>query len=449
MRKLIFRCLKAKALSSPCKRCRRFSAFQTAFCYYVGFGTERNRSLAIEIAENPNVKKSEDALEEEAEEVSGAWIFMNERFRKLSTDGFALMANHVAEYRSNPNYVVEDVIAEYTRESVDIGAAFPDMPEVGLLPKLTLAHLLHDTGFSERAVPLYREAITDIKEASPTKSFREGVSQENLIMNHLADALRTLGRLREAEETAREALALNPTPDNEICLQIKSTLASIHYGREEWSKAADGFREVYDALGELLGARHPNTLHAMGNWAVAVAQDLNRLDEAETLSRQCLDVSRKVLDDTENKRPHELSILAASTLASVLMRRGGRDDEALTMMKSAVEDSSRTIGPLDPVTLAKRAQLAGMYAHQGQRDEAERLYRELLQEQRAIYSEVTHPSVLKTLDAFLALLPDERRVAELDAALGNEGVMQLRSGCEGEGGADYPALARFWQAWLR
>ncbi|KAM7189223.1 Protein kinase-like domain containing protein [Naviculisporaceae sp. PSN 640] len=474
VRKLIFRSLKTKAASSPCKKCRRFAAFQVAFCYYVGFGTKRDQELASRIVSHPDVKKTVDDLEEEAEEVSGTWVFSNYRFRKLAREGFSLMVNHVAEYRTNTNYDLEEVIGEYTRETADMGASFPDMPEVSLLPKLTLAHLLHDTGFSDRAVPLYREALSAIKEASPTKSYRQGVSQENLIMNHLADALRSLGRLKEAEAIAQEALALNPTPDNELCLQIKSNLASIHYGMEKWQQAAEGFREAYEAFGKVLGARHPNTIHAMTNWAIALSM-IEQYDEkaanpgeAESLCRKCLEICRQVLDDVEKERPHEISILTRSTLATAIMRRGMRDsysymngtkgrqdviNEALEMMRVAVQDSVRTVGSLDPVTMAVKSQLAGMYGHLGRQNEATVLFREVLREQRERYHGVTHPSVIKTLDALLTILSGdpERRAAELDATIGREGVEKLKelAGSEGKrDGVDFPALTRFRQAWL-
>ncbi|KAH6649388.1 kinase-like domain-containing protein [Chaetomium tenue] len=451
VRKHIFQHLAAKATSSSCKKCRRAAAFQIAFCYYVGFGTKKDQEKAIKIAEDPRVKKSREDLEEELGNTEPLWSFVNLRFINLSRDGFGFMASLAAEYRLNRNYVLEDVIGEYTREASDIGRSFLDMPEVGIVPKLKLAHLLQRAGFSDKAVLVYKEVLVDIRDAratrlpSASKDPPKGVSQENLALKDLADALRAVGRLREAEETAQEALSLNPTGDNEPCLEIKSTLASIHYDSDDLERAAEGFKEVYHQFCALLGERHPNTLTALGNWAVALSETSTEtgLDEAERLGRRCLDLTKQVLDDVENKRPHELSIRASAILAMIIIRKGddSRLEEALGLMRSAVEDSIRASGRLDPDTLAIKARQASIYAYVGQQDEAERAYFEVLEEQRGVHG-ITHPSTLETLDALLSLLPEERWEGKLRAALRDVDL----SACGEE--LDNPALCRFRQVWL-
>ncbi|KAK4213590.1 kinase-like domain-containing protein [Rhypophila decipiens] len=460
VRKLIFESLKEKTLSDGCTKCRRKTALQTAFCYFVGFGTERDPEMAVQIVQDRRVNKGHEHLEDETEQVSTLYPYKNLAFLEM-LGGFSAEADWAIKYRVADHYVLEDVINEYAREARDMAASFPDLTELVLAPKMTLAVLLHGTGDPGRAVPLYREILAGLQSSRSGGRYREGHIQESRVLKCLADALRLTGHLTEAQEVATEALALNPVADNEICLQIKATLACIHYSRGDYDKAASGFQDIVDISHALLGKRNTNTLRAMHDRAVALikAHDGNRLAEAEDSTREILKVCNEILVDEDSGKRHELSILAATTLSDVIMeglRRlpecdsegefaASRRQEALDLLVDAAQESRESLGPLDPMALTAEVRLAATYAHIGDYEIAEVLYREVLAKQRQVLGP-THPTYIETLDRLLLLLDlkddEEDRERVLSAAL--EGVDLAELG----GDTDHPVLVGFRERWL-
>ncbi|KAM7213909.1 Protein kinase-like domain containing protein [Rhypophila decipiens] len=460
VRKLIFESLKEKALSDGCTKCRRKTAFQTAFCYFVGFGTERDPEMAVQIVQDPRVNKEHEHLEDETEQVSTLYPYKNLAFLEM-LGGFSAEADWAIKYRVADHYVLEDVINEYAREARDMAASFPDLTALVFVPKMTLAVLLHGTGDPGRAVPLYREILAGDQSSRSGGQYRAGHIQQSRVLKCLADALRLTGHLAEAQEVATEALALNPVADNEICLEIKATLACIHYSRRDYDKAASGFQDVVDISRALLGQRNTNTLRAMHDRAVALikAHDGSRLAEAEDSTREILRVCNEILDDEDSGKQHELSTLAATTLSTVIMEglmrlpecdsegefAASRRQEALDLLVVAAQESRKSLGPLDPMALAAEVRLASTYEHIGDYEIAEVLYREVLAKQRQVLGP-THPTYIETLDRLLLLLDrkgdDEDRERVLSAALEGADLAELG------GDTDHPVLVGFRERWL-
>ena len=112
-------------------------------------------------------------------------------------------------------------------------------------------------------------------------------------------------------------------------------------GRAPVSTVPGGRRRV-------LGPEHPDTLASSNNLALLV-QQRGRLDEAESLLRQCLEIKRRVLGSE-----HTETLTTMQNLA-ILYSQMGRNSEAEPLLVEAYADGCRACGPEQP-THADRAQ---------------------------------------------------------------------------------------------
>ena len=138
--------------------------------------------------------------------------------------------------------------------------------------------------------------------------------------------------------------------------------------------------------GDALGPDHPDTLASRNNLAVAY-QESGRLNEAITLHRQTLQDSTRTLGPDH---PHTLT--SRNNLAHAY-QESGRLNEAITLHRQTLQDSTRTLGPDHPHTLTSRNNLAHAYQESGRLNEAITLHRQTLQD-RARSLGPDHPDTL-------------------------------------------------------
>ena len=156
--------------------------------------------------------------------------------------------------------------------------------------------------------------------------------------------------------------------------------------------------------GDALGPDHPDTLASRNNLAVAY-QESGRLNEAITLHRQTLQDSTRTLGPDH---PHTLT--SRNNLAHAY-QESGRLNEAITLHRQTLQDSTRTLGPDHPHTLTSRNNLAHAYQESGRLNEAITLHRQTLQD-RARSLGPDHPDTLTSRHNLAGAYQDAGRIDE-------------------------------------
>ena len=171
-----------------------------------------------------------------------------------------------------------------------------------------------------------------------------------------------------------------------------STLATTlrHAANLGMPQLALTLTESVTQAGKALGPDHLGTLASRNNLAGAY-RDAGRLDEAITLHKQTLEDSTHILG------PDHLGTLASRHNLAGAYRDAGRLNEAITLHKQTLEDRTHILGPHHPDTLTSRNNLAGAYQDAGRLDEAIPLYEQNLKDRTHILGP-EHPHTLTSRD---------------------------------------------------
>lgn len=157
-------------------------------------------------------------------------------------------------------------------------------------------------------------------------------------------------------------------------------------------------------------------LGAIGAWAMQTG--------LREHANEVLESARRAAEEA-GADPMDLSRI--DLLRSESLWRAGRAEEALALAESAVEALAREKGPLDPLTLSARNQVANAIKHAGRAGDAERLYREILSDRRLALSADHLDTLITEHNLALAIFMQakaesdaERKRARIDEALAIE-----------------------------
>ena len=146
------------------------------------------------------------------------------------------------------------------------------------------------------------------------------------------------------------------------------------------------------------------TLLAMAQLAFSLL-DQGKLDEAETLYRQC------VSGNLRTKGVKHLETLTAIHNLAGVLRDGGKLSEAETLFRKALVGKTATLGEEHSETLATMNQLGHVLYRRRQFEEAESLYRKTLKLEQKLLGD-SHPDTLSTLNNLALLLSETGRLDE-------------------------------------
>jgi tetratricopeptide (TPR) repeat protein len=201
------------------------------------------------------------------------------------------------------------------------------------------------------------------------------------------------GDLDTAEARYRQDLQIRLKvfgPDDRDVILSRHEIAWIAACREDWATAEVGYREALNDSDRLLGPDDPQTLLARHELAWAIAnQKRSRLGEAQEIFDAVLSDRRRVLG-VEHPRTlttlHELAWISA---------REGQWEQAETAYRELLVLRERVLGDDHPDTMVIRHELAWIAAGRGRTAEAESSYSEVLDQRRRILGE-EHPDTLTT-----------------------------------------------------
>ncbi|KAJ5671234.1 hypothetical protein N7507_000361 [Penicillium longicatenatum] len=225
---------------------------------------------------------------------------------------------------------------------------------------------------------------------------------------HLARALVALGKYHEARESAAESFEafqeIDPCgPDT---LRSMDNLAEVLRHQGQYHEAQEMHEKAFTLKERLLGRSHPDTLVSLNNLALTYWIQ-GRFKEAETLTVEVMEARNMKLGVD-----HSDILISMNNLASIYMSQG-RWKEAEQLELQVVETRRVKLGVDHPDTLASLHNLASTYLSQGRFKEAEHLLEQVL-ETRKLKLGVDHPDTLMSMSnlASMYMSQDRREEAE-------------------------------------
>jgi tetratricopeptide (TPR) repeat protein/tRNA A-37 threonylcarbamoyl transferase component Bud32 len=229
-------------------------------------------------------------------------------------------------------------------------------PEVRaqLLESIGLAY--RRQGLSERAIPLFEQALAIRRQERPVDSARVAVALANL-----ARALTDAGHLVSAESDLQEAVRLSqaghaaPVETADILVQFGSFAL---YAKSDPAHAAKLFDQALTMYRAAIGSQNLQvaaTLNGLADAAVWVSD----YPLAERYEREALGIFQQTVS-----RNHPDNAIALATLGSILTQRG-KYAEAEQVLNEALQIESNVFGADNPRIAAIEADLGVLYERQG------------------------------------------------------------------------------------
>lgn len=296
----------------------------------------------------------------------------------------------------------------------------PDAPP-GLLQicERAMARLPEDrySSAAEMAVDLedYLEVISEAREEARWQEQRATTINAFLLkMLASGDPARAQGREVTVRQVLDEAAAgieagMAGLPLDEASL--RNFIGTLYKELGHYEVALPHAEKAYEAFESMLGAHHPETMHAATDVAL-VYRITGRLAEAEELLGRVLRVQVEELGDTD-----PATLRTRDVLAETIRRGRGRLSEVEQLLREVALGREQRLGEdhLDSLTALNR--LANVLSEQGGEDqlnEAERLLRRALSGLNRTVRE-RHPATLIAMNDLAALLQTRGRLEEAEA----------------------------------
>jgi serine/threonine protein kinase/tetratricopeptide (TPR) repeat protein len=301
------------------------------------------------------------------------------------------------------------------REILDRGAkqiprSLVDQPDVRASLLGTIGEIYTVLGLFEPAQPLLEESLR-LSRTLPQSAPALAVS-----LARLAELQRDRGRAAEAEQLAREALALRQQvhgPEHPEVAEAMGLLASALQGRQRFDEAEQMYRAAA-ALDAKLGiSNQPSAVTRLAGLAVLLERT-GRRDEAEKLHRQSLALAR-----TAYGTEHPALATIVFNLGN-LMRQTDRSAEAEPFLREALAIDRKLFGNEHPSVGSDLNVLGLVLLSRGQLGEAESMLREALAIKRKVLGS-EHPNVPPALNNLALVLSSAGRHDEA-VALAREAV---------------------------
>ncbi len=245
--------------------------------------------------------------------------------------------------------------------------------------------------------------IESVEAAVPriAASFADQPDLQAAVRHTIGTTFSRLGRLQEAEEQLRAALAIR-RESNGASLDTAATLntlGEVRYDRGDLQGAEQLYQEALETRERLLGREHADVAEVMDNLA-NIAHEHGNLEQAENMYREVLQIRRLVL------APEHKDIASSlNNLATIHHDREELDD-AERLYRESLTLSRVALGNEHPELATSLANLAALLIDRERPEAAEPLLREALAMNRKVLGD-RHPGVVNALEN-LAVLLDER-----------------------------------------
>ena len=256
-----------------------------------------------------------------------------------------------------------------------------------LQTEANLASTLDSEGQLAEAEKIYRETL-----ALQQRNFGTDDPDTLETLRGLGWTLTDRGQYADAEKLYRQGLEIRQRvlgPENPETLTAMEQLGSV-LGCEKRNAEAEAFlRPALDIQRRVLGPEHQNTLATMNHLGIILQQE-NKYDEAEALYRTSAEVMSRTLG------PDNRGTLLARLNIAVVKDKTGQFAEAEKIYKDVLNIQVRTLGRDHPDTALSLYDLAEIYQAQKRYGDAISFYRQALDSERKSLGP-SHPYTLDTL----------------------------------------------------
>jgi eukaryotic-like serine/threonine-protein kinase len=230
-------------------------------------------------------------------------------------------------------------------------------PEVRaqLLESIGLAY--RRQGLSERAIPLFEQAVDIRRQEKPLDTHRTAAALANLAQAH-TDA----GHLVSAEAYLQQALEMSRKGDQPSSTETADIL--VQYAQFELSAKSDPersatlFKEALGIYRSILGGQHLKVAATLSGLA-GDASWMGDFAAAEQYERQAIDIYRATV--SRNYPDHAVAL---ANLGYILTERG-EYTEAEQLLKEALEIERSVFGENNVRVIQAEAHLGDLYARRG------------------------------------------------------------------------------------
>ena len=262
-------------------------------------------------------------------------------------------------------------------------------------------------------LPHAQAAIFRLETAAELATYTEEESMTLLLLyRKVANYLFDQGRNIEAKSLnllawdALEQLLGVEHPETLRCMiDLSAVLGALHQGKQ----AETLQRRALEVQRRLLGDDHPNTLTTASELVISLIR-LGSLTEAQALLEKNLEILRRTRDEN-----HPLTLDSKRVLSTLLLLRG-QPHEAESLISDVLERSRQELGEGHVNTQTALVSMGSVYLHQGRFKEAEEIFWgvgvTLLEEQG-----LTHPFTLFCFDKLVSTLSAQKRWKEAEEVI--------------------------------
>jgi serine/threonine protein kinase len=280
---------------------------------------------------------------------------------------------------------------------------FKDQPLTESLVRLSLGNLIKELGYSKKAIPhLERGREISIEHG--------GIGiHPHIIMNYLATAYFHSGELKKAEalfqQIIQEKDKSHEPPGADLYPWLKLMLARIYNIQARYEESERLYLETMHFQFRKGDAIRPLTRVNLMRGLADTYRAQGRYEQAEQMLIQARDI-----DESDRKLPHEVQ--------AMLYLDQGRYQEAEALFREVIERHRRS-HPGEGIhryTLPILSGLAALYTRQGHFTEAESLFQDIQETQKEKLGE-DHWETFKTLNDFGVLRREQQRYEEAESML--------------------------------
>ncbi len=270
----------------------------------------------------------------------------------------------------------------------------PDTPRA-IRTRMGLSEALSELGRADEALDEARNAVQAADRALGPKTQLAARAR-----GVLAIASASAGRLSESEQLFKECAAtleLVLGDDHQDVAAVWMNLARVLTGLQRPADSLEALERARDIYDRALPKTHPDLLFFFSNLAEAQIK-LERFPDALVSANRALSIARENYDETSSKTARAKRIVGVALLGN------DRADEAVTMLKGAVEDLVDATSP-PPVIAEARFDLARAQLAAGDPEPAVLSARTARVEFERLGE---HPYRIEKIDAWLATIPPAR-----------------------------------------
>jgi serine/threonine protein kinase len=240
-----------------------------------------------------------------------------------------------------------------------------------MLAVFVLGQLYQEMGRSAEAEKLLEEAARAGKSLPDTDEYAP--EWDGWYAIQLIDK----GDLAGAEPYAREALRRGEIaygPESPRIFAVLNVMGRWHMARNELDKAEGYYKRAYETSVKVQGEDHPETVYWMHNYA-RVLQEEKRYGESRDVYLKMIPIQRKLNEASAD------TLLMLANYAK-LCDDMGKDDEAEKLFREVLEKSATTMEPDHQNRLIWLNNLARLLDTTGRSADAEPVYKELVERSR-------------------------------------------------------------------